>query len=183
MMLSPVCWLIRKRLDAFHDAELGSVARAKTEAHLSRCPACAEELAVLGRLHAAVAMEAPELPEARWGAFWPQVRDRIATAPPESLPGRATWWPSLGPWRLALGSGLAAAALGILAVLAPWQPEPQRPQPPVTAKTLAPSAPAIQTVRIESLETADPRSSVMVYNNPESEMTVIWVFGLEPTKI
>jgi hypothetical protein len=34
---------------------------------------------------------------------------------------------------------------------------------------------------VHSVETADPESSVMVYTNPESDMTVVWVFGLERT--
>ena len=35
---------------------------------------------------------------------------------------------------------------------------------------------------VQSVETADPQSSVMVYTNPESDVTVVWVFGLENTE-
>jgi len=35
---------------------------------------------------------------------------------------------------------------------------------------------------VQSVETADPQSSVMVYTNPDSDVTVVWVFGLENTE-
>ncbi len=188
-MRNPVCWLIRQRLGAFQDGELGPAARAKTSAHLARCPACAGELAALGRLRAVLAARAPEPPEAVWDAFWPQVRARVAAAPDEAAaPGRS-WLPAVrpwGPWRLAVGSALTAA-LAVLLVLAPWQREPERPAAPRVAGTGAPAdpstagLPAARAVVVQSVETADPQSSVMIFTNPESEVTVVWVFGLEPT--
>jgi anti-sigma factor RsiW len=179
-MRNLVCWLIRPRLGAFQDGELGPAARAKTTAHLARCPACAGERAALGRLRASLASRLPEPSEAAWGVFWPQVRARIAAAPAAApMPGRPgllslrAW----GPWRLAFGSGLAAA-LAVVLVLAPWQREPDRPDDPRVA---GPGGPATRAVVVQSVETADPQSSVMIFTNPDSDVTVVWVFGLEAT--
>jgi hypothetical protein len=36
-------------------------------------------------------------------------------------------------------------------------------------------------VVVQSVETADPQSSVMIFTNPDSDVTVVWVFGLEAT--
>jgi hypothetical protein len=36
---------------------------------------------------------------------------------------------------------------------------------------------------IQSIETADPDLPVMVYSSPDSDVTVLWVFGLEPTGV
>jgi anti-sigma factor RsiW len=190
-MTNPVCWLIRQRLGAFQDGELGPAARAKTSAHLTRCTACAGELAGLRRLRAALAVPAPEPGEAVWDAFWPQVRARLAAASEEPAARRAGWLPTGRPWQLAFGSTLAAVALGILAVLAPWQPAPERPgqrpaapgQTPVASTVPAPEPGKPLPVVVQSVETADPQSSVMVFTNPESDVTVVWVFGLQHTDI
>jgi anti-sigma factor RsiW len=188
-MRNPVCWLIRQRLGAFQDGEVGPAARARTSAHLARCPACAGELAVLARLRAVLASRLPEPPEAVWDVFWPQVRARIAAAPDEGTATRRAWLPwvrTWGPWRLALGSALAAS-LAALVVLAPWQREPERPDAARVAGTVLPADPSkagfppTRAVVVQSVETADPQSSVMIFTNPESEVTVVWVFGLEAT--
>jgi hypothetical protein len=60
-------------------------------------------------------------------------------------------------------------------VLAPWQ----QPTPITPAVTVLPSPP---TVVVQSVETEDPDSSVIVFSNPDAE-TVVWVFGLERTEI
>jgi anti-sigma factor RsiW len=179
-MRNVVCWLTRPRLGAFQDGELGPAARAKTGAHLARCPACTAELASLGRLRTALTGALPEPPEGVWNAFWPQVRARIAATPAEA-PAAAprTLWPSLVGPRLAFASTLAAVALAVVAVLAPWQrEEPNRPNGAPAPEAMAPGA---GKVVVQSVETADPQSSVMVFNNPDSDMTVVWVFGLEDT--
>ena len=42
---------------------------------------------------------------------------------------------------------------------------------------------ALDQVVIQSIETEDPDVPVMVYASPESDVTVLWVFGLEPTGV
>jgi hypothetical protein len=135
-------------------------------------------VAALERLGAALALDAPDPSEAVWDAFWPQVRARMATAGPAedvASPRPAwTWGSLLGGRPLAFGTVLAAAALAVM-VLAPWQQSP-----PITpAVTVVPSPP---TVVVQSVETEDPDSSVIVFSNPDAE-TVVWVFGLERTEI
>ncbi|MGH7264824.1 MAG: anti-sigma factor family protein [Candidatus Rokuibacteriota bacterium] len=180
------CWLTRRRLDAYQDGELPPAARTRTAAHLEGCRACATGLAALSRLRTAVgalATDGPELPEAVWQTFWPQVRGRLQTAPaPER--GRERWGWLLGHRGVALGSAVAVAAVAVIAFVAPWQgpPAPPAPIPPVVVAPAAPeSSPA--AVVVQSVETADPESSVMVYSNPDDDMTIVWVFGLERTEI
>jgi hypothetical protein len=141
---------------------------------------------VLERLGAALALEAPDPGNAVWDAFWPQVRARMAAAGPaeDAALARPAWsWGSvLGVRRLAFGSALAAVALAVV-VLAPWQrPEPLAPVTPVApVVTQVVPPPQDSDVVVQSVETADPQSSVMVFSNPDAEVTVVWVFGLERT--
>jgi len=186
------CWPIRPRLGAYHDGELSSPARRRVEAHLAHCQACSAESRTLASIHAALRAETPEPPEAVWDAFWPQVRMRLQ-AEPEPEPA---WWRA---WRsvpvrprLAFGAAFAAAALAVIAVLAPWQRLEQHGPDTASAPMVATSLPAGGGMStggpapayavVQSVETADPQSSVMVYTNPESDVTVVWVFGLENTE-
>src|SRR3972149_1341120 len=105
-MRNPVCWLIRQRLGAFQDGEVGPAARARTSAHLAPGPARAGGVAGPARRRAGAgrAGRRPEPPEAVWDAFWPQVRARIAAAPDEGTATRRAWLPwvrAWGPWRAA----------------------------------------------------------------------------------
>jgi len=189
--VNPACWLIRRRLGAYQDGELAGTARRRVEAHVGRCGACAGQLAELGRLHAALALDGPEPGQPVWDAFWPQVRARLASPAAVEAPA-ASWWRAwgglIGRPRLAFGSAVAVAALGALAVLAPWQDAVQPPAAP-PASVAAPGgatpgpaeAPALAQVLIQSAETDDPQSSVMVFDSPDSDVTVLWVFGLPRT--
>ncbi len=181
-MRTPVCWLTRRRLGAYRDGDLGPAA-VKVEAHLARCSDCAADLAALGRLRAALSIQFPEPPEAVWDAFWPQVRARLAVAAPEPAPRRA-WEPILAHPRLAFGSMVAAVALALLVVVAPWR-SITVPEAPKLSQRPTPGAvvPAAAPVVVQSVETAAPDSSVMVFESPEADVTVVWVFGLEPTEI
>jgi anti-sigma factor RsiW len=182
-MRNPLCWLIRRRLDAYQDGELSPAARARTAGHLARCAGCAGEVKALEKLAAALAVEALEPEEAVWDTFWPQVRARMAAGGPvEDVAAlRPPAWSRgslLGHGRLALGSALATAALALV-ILAPWQrPAPNDPGSPV-------SPPVVQnaSVVVQSVETTDPESSVMVFSNDDADVTVVWVFGLERTEI
>ena len=175
--MNPLCWLTRRRLGAYHDQELAPAVAARVEAHLGRCPGCSGESAAIQRLHVALAADVPELPAAAWNAFWPQVRTRLAAElVPEPLWRRA--WAEVAPRRLVFGSALAGAALAVVAVLAPWQQFENHPRPVAPV----PGVPSQQVV-VQSVEATDPQSSVMVYTNPESDVTVVWVFGLERTEI
>jgi anti-sigma factor RsiW len=177
------CWLTRRRLGAYRDGELPGPARLRVEAHVAWCPGCRAELTQLERLRAALAGSVAEPLPATWDAFWPQVRARIASAPaPVRVPRwRRVWAGVVDRPRLALAPALAAASLAILAVMAPWQRGPERPPGPAPVAAVSTTPGMLDEIVIQSIETADPDLPVMVYSSPESDLTVLWVFGLEPT--
>lgn len=184
--MTPYCWLIRRRLGAYRDGELVAGARRRVEAHLRGCEPCSRQVEALARLRTALTLDAVEPSEAVWTAFWPQVRARIAA--PEPTPA-SVWeraWGAVGVRpRLALAPALAAAALAVLAVVAPWQRAPQ-PVPSPASVAGGPETAGLQPagldqVVIQSIETEDPDLPVMVYASPESDVTVLWVFGLPRT--
>ena len=186
--MTSFCWLIRRRLSGYRDDELSPGARRQVDAHLGRCEPCSRELAALNRLNTALALDVADPPEAVWTAFWPQVRERIAV--PEARPEpirRSLWGPAMARPRLGFAPALAAAALAVLAIVAPWQRAPHEspaPAPAVTGPELASSQPTgLDQVVIQSVETEDPDVPVMVYASPESDMTVLWVFGLPRTGV
>jgi anti-sigma factor RsiW len=183
------CWLVRRRLSAYRDGELPPGGRLRVEAHLDRCGSCSGEVAQLNRLHAYLAgPEGPEVPTAVWDAFWPGVQARLGEPVGAPAPGRPRiwaerlWGPVAAHPRLAFGSALAATAVAVLAVVAPWQGPADPPR--VTPVALAPGPaepPSPPAAVVHSVETADPQSDVMVFANPESDLTVVWVFGLPRT--
>jgi anti-sigma factor RsiW len=185
--MTPFCWLVRRRLDAYHDGELSPGARARVAAHVERCEACRQELAALDRLRAALTLTAVNPPEAAWASFWPEVRARIAAPAPAPEPAwRRTWESVTSRPRWTLAPAFAVAALAVVAVLAPWQraPEPPVQAPAIPGAGVATVQPAdLDQVVIQSIETADPDVPIMVYSIPESDATVLWVFGLERTGV
>jgi anti-sigma factor RsiW len=185
-MMNPYCWLIRRQLDAYQDGELVSGARSRVGAHLRGCEPCSRQVEALARLRTTLALDAADPSEAVWTAFWPQVRARIAApAPPPETVWERVWGAVRVRPRLGLAPALAAAALAVLAVVAPWQRAPQQtPSPASIAGGLEPAGlqPAgLDQVVIQSIETEDPDLPVMVYASPESDVTVLWVFGLPRT--
>jgi len=108
-----------------------------------------------------------EVTEPEWDGFWPGIRRRIAAEGPAV--GRSVWQPrrawSLG-WfpRLAIGS--VAAGLLFLGLFL-WRGDHH-------VEILAPG------IVVRTVEVSNPNTSVMVFAAPEHEMTVIWVFGLDP---
>jgi anti-sigma factor RsiW len=184
--MTPYCWLVRRRLGAYQDGELSPGTRIRVASHVRRCEGCGQELAALGRLRTALGSDVTDPSEAVWTAFWPQVRDRIATPAPIPEPAWQQVWSAVAARpRPALAPALVAGALAVLAVVAPWQRAPQHPP----ASTSAPGGlevasvqpAALEQVMIQSIETDDPDVPVMVYESPESDVTVLWVFGLPRT--
>ena len=188
--MTPYCWLVRRRLGAYQDGELSLGTRNRVSAHVRACEPCGRELAALGRLRDALTMDAAGPSEAVWTAFWPQVRARIATpAPAPERAWRRTWGAVRTRPRLGLAPALAAGVLAVLAVVAPWQRAPEEPAMPSPApvtgglETAGIQPAALDQVVIHSIETEDPDVPVMVYASPESDVTVLWVFGLPRTDV
>ena len=180
------CWLIRRQLGGYRDGELSPGAQHRVNAHLQGCERCSRELRALDRLHTALTLDVADPSEAVWTAFWPQIRDRIATPATRLEPVRRSLWGPARP-RLGFAPALAAGALAVLAVVAPWQRAPHElpiPTPVAGGPELASSQPTgLDQVVIQSIETEDPDVPVMVYASPESDVTVLWVFGLPRTGV
>jgi anti-sigma factor RsiW len=184
--MAPYCWLIRRRLGAYQDGELAPGARRRVEAHLQGCRPCSQQVQALAGLRTALALAVVDPSEAVWTAFWPQVRARIAVPAPAPASGWERAWDAVRVRpRLALAPALAAGALAVLAVVAPWQRAPQQGPAPTSVagglETTGAQPAGLDQVVIQSIETEDPDLPVMVYKNPESDVTVLWVFGLPQT--
>ena len=135
-----------------------------TAAHAGGCRGCSEELERLHRLQRLVRSAEAPVADPDWAGFWPAVRLRIASEAPR--PVRDAWWlplwkPVWGHPRVAFGSLMAS---GLAAALTLW------PGAPVPVTLAAP-------VVVQDVSTADPDRSVMVYSNPDDDVTVIWVFN------
>lgn len=104
-------------------------------------------------------------PEPDWSSFWPFIRRRllVESRPPLKLD---PWWrPAWSRSRVAYGGALVGL-LVLAAVL--WQSGPWRNGTGATPRVV-----------VRSVETVQPNSSVMVFSSVDSEVTMIWVFGLE----
>ncbi len=177
MVLRWQCWRMQKALGPYRDGELSPQRRTRVERHIEGCLTCRAELAQVQRVSALLRAPIAEPPRGTWEAFWPQVRERLSAAEgrkpvPRPVPWpdawRVRWWPPvLTHPRLAMGS--AALALALLAV-GTWQGLQWMDSP-------VPLVP--QGVVVQSVESADPNSTVMVFSHPETELTVVWVFGLD----
>jgi hypothetical protein len=120
----------------------------------------------LTRLRGLIRSTETDVADPDWAGFWPAVRVRIASEVPR--PVREPWWlpfwkPVWGHPRVALGS-VMVSSLAVALVL--W------PSTPVTVPR-ALAAPVV----VQDVSTTDPDRSVMVYSNPDEDVTVIWVFN------
>jgi hypothetical protein len=160
------CLWNRPRLERLVDGALGPRLGRMATQHASHCSGCRAEVERLRRLRMLVQSARVDVPDPEWSGFWPAVRVRIARETP--VPMRDAWWmpywkPVWGHPRMALG-GVVVSSLAAALVL--W------PSPPATVSR-AMAAP----VQVQDVSTTDPDRSVMVYSNPDDDMTVIWVFN------
>ena len=158
------CFRTRRRIGAYLDGALEGDAAASAARHLAECAACRREAEGLQRVKALLQSAlgpsaAPAEPD--WSGFWPGVlrgiedARRAPTAGARRVSRRARW---------ALGGALAAALL-ISATLWQWQAA----SPPVAESPIV----------VTSADTDHPDGSVMIYNTPERDMAVVWVFGVD----
>jgi anti-sigma factor RsiW len=159
------CLWNRSRLERLVDGALGPRTERMATSHASRCVDCGGEVARLRRLRSLVQGAQVPMVEPDWSGFWPSIRQRIATERP--APVRDPWWllywkPVWGHPRVALG-GLVVSSL--VAALVLW--------PSLETTKTASAAP----VQVQDVSAADPDRSVMVYSNPDDDVTVIWVFN------
>lgn len=162
------CLWIRRWIGPYVDRSLPE-GRARGVAHHLDCCAHCRHLALRRtRLTALVRGVAVETTEPPWTDFWPAVRARIVSE--GRLVGRPPWrarpaWHLAWLPRLAVGSAIAGTLLLSLLL---WTSD----------ERLEPSMPGIV---VRALEMSHPDTNVMVFSTQEHEMTVIWVFGLDPS--
>jgi hypothetical protein len=134
--------------------------------HASHCSGCRAEVERLGRLRMLVQSARVEVPDPEWSGFWPAVRVRIARETP--VPMRDAWWmpywkPVWGHPRMAL-SGVLVSTLAVALVMWPSVHAPM-------------SRAVAAAVEVQDVSSPDPERSVMVFSNPDDDVTVIWVFN------
>lgn len=163
------CLWSRPRLERLVDGSPDARPGRLAVSHVARCADCRAQVEELQRLRALVREAEAPVPEPDWSAFWPAVSRRIAAEHPK--PVRDAWWlpywkPVWGHPRVAL-SALAISTLVAFLVLWP------------SAETTTPALAG--PVQVEEVSTTDPNRSVMVYSNPDDDVTVIWMFNaIEP---
>ena len=160
------CLWNRPRLERLVDGALGPWMGRMATQHASRCSSCGPEVERLRRLRALIQSSQVEVADPDWSGFWPSVRTRIAQEVPR--PVRDAWWlpywkPVWGHPRMAL-SGIVVSTLAVALVMWPSVHAPM-------------SRPATAAVEVQDVSTPDPERSVMVFSNPDDDVTVIWVFN------
>ena len=86
---------VRPLLGAYHDGELGESQSRRVEAHLRRCQACRDELAILRRLSAVIATSPPAptlTPPERFASRVALCLPRRLERPAWQRLLRAAWW-------------------------------------------------------------------------------------------
>ncbi len=169
------CPRSERLLALFHDGELDSPIRREVASHVAGCITCTRTLAVLGRVQELVVQTISEqVEESDFANFWEGVASRLdqQTSP--------SWRLRLRLWRErlrlswsppALAWAAVAAALLLVTLLLSHTPSsndqgsvPHQPSPTVLA--------ANDQAQIESLSST---GTVFLWNEPESNATVIWV--------
>jgi anti-sigma factor RsiW len=156
------CYFYRRRIDAWLDGALDQQGARRIEAHVAHCRRCAAEAEAI-RVLTGELRSVPAAREPDWSGFWPGVVRGIQDAqqPERRRPHSWTW---LRP-RWAYGGGALAAAL--LITLGVWEFMPGAgvgPEPPLI---------------VRSANSDYPDATVMVYSNPDQDLTVVWVFDVD----
>lgn len=158
----------------FHDGELDSPLRREVASHVAGCVVCTRTLAAFERVQELVVQAVSErLEEGDFANFWEGVASRIdQQAPPswrlwlqlwrERL--RPAWSPGAPVWAATTAALLVATFLALHTPSQESLPVPHEPTPPILA--------ANDQAEIESLSTTE---TVFLWNEPESNATVIWV--------
>ncbi|HKA53800.1 MAG TPA: hypothetical protein VKJ47_09075 [Candidatus Binatia bacterium] len=156
-----------------HDGELDSPLRREIASHVAGCVFCTRALAALERVQELVVQTISEqVEESDFSAFWGGVASKLDRQAPspwrlrlrvwrEKL--RPTWAPGAPLW------AATAATLLVTTLLLSHAPQGNLPrvhEPPATLLA------ANDEAQIESLSASE---TVLLWNEPESNATVIWV--------
>ncbi len=159
----------------FHDGELDSPLRREMASHVAGCLTCTRTLATLGRVQELVVQTISEqVEESDFANFWEGVASRLDQQTPSSwrlrlrLWGerlRWNWFPTAPVW------AAAAAALLLVTLLVSHTPSSNEKAPAFHEPSPTVLA-ANDQAQIESLSST---GTVFLWNEPESNATVIWV--------
>jgi len=158
-----------------HDGELDSPLRREVASHVAGCVACTRTLAALDRVQELVVQAVNEqFEESDFANFWEGVANRIdQQAPPSWRVWLQVWRERLRPaWPFETPLWAATtAALLVTTVLVFQSSSPRSPAPTVLAVNEH-VQPANEQAQIESLSATE---TVFLWDEPESNATVIWV--------
>ena len=128
-----------ERLSDFADESLAAPDRARVQAHLARCAACANRLASLRRLlGAASALPGDVEPTAE---LWPAIRERITVSHPAAAPSPRLSRLVRRPWLLAAAAVvLVAVSSTITAVVVKRTPAPNVPSATAPSVVMLPAS-------------------------------------------
>lgn len=170
-----VCAHAQQLIPLLHDGELDSPLRREISDHLANCAACTHTRTVLDRSQELLRQAIDdEIENINFSGFWQGVEEKLAKPQPgwrEQL--QVTWgsWRFLWSWRApAWATATAMLLVGAGLLLA-------RQQPPSTTEQDLPVHTTLALVdndqaQIESLSASD---TISVWNEPTSNVTVIWV--------
>lgn len=165
------CAHTQRLIPLFFDGELDGLLRREVSDHVVSCTACTYVLTRLDRGQELLRQAIDEqVTEINFDEFWEGVEKRLV--PPERSPSERlrlwwSWWQSLWSWRAPLwATATALLFVGAVFLLSQFVSE-QKPHS-IQSIQLAENDQA----QIESLSASD---TVLVWNEPTSNATVIWV--------
>ena len=163
-----VCAHAQRLIPLLYDGELDGLSRREVSDHVANCVACTHMLALFDRERELLQqMVDDQIAEIDFSGFWLGVETRLSERR-LSFPERCRlWWGSWRPlwsWRMPLWVTATAVLLIGVALFATRLEEEKRSEP----RRLADNDQA----QIESLSASD---TVLVWNEPTSNATVIWV--------
>lgn len=158
-----------------HDSELDNPLRREIASHVAGCVVCTRTLATLERVQELVVQAISEqVEESDFSDFWEGVASKFDQREPSSWRLqlqlwrerlRLTWAPGAPLW------AATAATLLVTTLLLSQSPPPQESMP-VPHETASTVLAANDQAQIESLSASE---TVFLWNEPESNATVIWV--------
>lgn len=164
------CAHTQRLIPLFYDGELDGLLRREVSDHVVSCTACTQILTKLDRGQELLRQAIDEqIVEINFDEFWAGVEKHLSTSElssSERLRLRWSSWQSLWSWRAPRWATMTAMLLigAGVAFLLSYRAGEQQPHPMRLADN--------DQAQIESLSASD---TVLVWNEPTSNATVIWV--------
>lgn len=162
------CAHTQRLIPLFYDGELDGLLRREVSDHVVGCTACTHVLTLLDRGQELLRQAIDEqVVEIDFGGFWEGVESRLSTPELSSAERLRLWWHSWQPlwsWRAPLWATVTVVLLVGATLLLSQLAKEQRLQSIRLADN--------DQAQIESLSASD---TVLVWNEPTNNATVIWV--------